>query len=569
MCAMILAAVLSLGAGPLRLQFVSLLTLLTVLTQHTLLVPALVIRPQMATTTSWTDSSPSPSSGGLYKRNPVQVGGITIQQSLHQAAALGAMTLLLTAHRAVMNTGFTFSRTAVSTDVTILAAIIAIVTLWTGLVIASGFLIEQPCLTSVELCLARLSYAPWMLQIMSLFWIYALWDARRDLSKSRTWTLWCARGPFDWRLCLHPWFRWSMIGVMLAVILTTSYGAIREQIYTVGILNIVGIILFTVGAGGSNKYVAAPHRYAGDMIRIILGTSHSEGSVYILPSKHHGFDAVWSPKIESEHTAVDEHIMPLFQTLRSGQYPPNEPLSKLREVLPTFMRSVVVTPAQLTHLALWLYADPQCPGEMRRLRCQRAPKTHLIGRDLMYALCHAEYLLFMNRSQLPTALQAKVSMLRSESKSGAGLGAGANSNPTIGFPGGKDGYQAAVHWVYSLFSLPADPSALNPSGTPPLETRVLPTPPGSIDEYVAALWDFSVRHGESTVSALYIFTTIWFIEMGNVGGFHIFPLRTAGKAGDMVAFQVVWRQGWYDCMISQLVTMSPIILGAFIAGILQ
>ncbi|KAF8428725.1 hypothetical protein EV426DRAFT_519057, partial [Tirmania nivea] len=269
-------------------------------------------------------------------------------------------------------------------------------------------------------CLARLSYAPWMLQIMSGFWLFALWDGHRGLEKSKTWTLWCSRGPFDWRLCLHPWFRWSILGIMLATISATSYGALREQLYTVGILNMVGLVLFAVGAGGSNKYDLAPHRYAGNMIRIILGTSHSEGSVYILPSEECGFDAVWSPKVTSEHAAADGIIMPLFQTLRSGEYPPNEVLSRLREVLPPFMRSVAVTQTQLTHLAMWLYKDPKCPLQMRKIKCCRAPQTHLIGRDLMYALCHAEYLLFMNRGQLPATLQNQVGMLRSESKSGAG-----------------------------------------------------------------------------------------------------------------------------------------------------
>ena len=531
--------------SPLRL-FVFVLSFFTTIVPN--LVQSYVVRSERMTTPTVSDSTSSSPSPNIYKRNAVQVGGFNVQQGLHQAAALGAMTLLLTAHRAVMNTGFTFSRTQISTDVTILGAIVSIVTLWTALVTISGFILDQPCLRDVEQCLARLSYAPWMLQIMSGFWLFALWDGHRGLEKSRTWTLWCSRGPFDWRLCLHPWFRWLMLGVMFAIISATSYGALREQVYTVGILNMAGLVLFAVGAGGSNKYVLAPHRYAGNMIRIILGTAHSEGSVYVLPSKEHGFDAVWSPKITSEHAVADEFIMPLFQTLRSGDYPPNEVLSRLREALPPFMRSVAITPTQLTHLAMWLYKDPQCPSEMRKIKCDRAPKTHLIGRDLMYALCHAEYLLFMHRGQLPTPLQNQVGILRSESKSGAG---GFGTSTTIGFQGGKAGYQEAVQWVYDIFDLPAEESALNPQATPPSTTRVAAGGPATIDDYITALWDFSIANGESTVSALYIFTTLWFIELGNVAGFHIFPLRTVNKKGDMVPFHVVWRQGWYDCIISQ------------------
>jgi hypothetical protein len=35
---------------------------------------------------------------------------------------------------------------------------------------------------------------------------------------------------------------------------------------------------------------------------------------------------------------------------------------------------------------------------MRAIKCQRAASTHLIGQDLMYALCHAEYLVFIARA---------------------------------------------------------------------------------------------------------------------------------------------------------------------------
>jgi hypothetical protein len=60
------------------------------------------------------------------KRDP-SLSQVTIQNGLHEAAALAAMTLLLTAHRAVMNIGFTLRQKGLSTDARI-ALILSAVT---------------------------------------------------------------------------------------------------------------------------------------------------------------------------------------------------------------------------------------------------------------------------------------------------------------------------------------------------------------------------------------------------------------------------------------------------------
>lgn len=65
---------------------------------------------------------------------------------------------------------------------------------------------------------------------------------------------------------------------------------------------------------------------------------------------------------------------------------------------------------ELETLATWLYLEPGV-GK-RKMKCSRAHETHLIGRDLMYALCHAEYLVFMGQGKLSAALQGKIGMLR-------------------------------------------------------------------------------------------------------------------------------------------------------------
>lgn len=78
----------------------------------------------------------------LEKRT-TKVGGIT----LHQVA----MTLLLAAHRSVMDTGFTSSRLKPATDVLMAAFIGGLTMGWAAVVTASGHLIgEKLCRQSVR-----------------------------------------------------------------------------------------------------------------------------------------------------------------------------------------------------------------------------------------------------------------------------------------------------------------------------------------------------------------------------------------------------------------------------------
>ncbi|KAF8540630.1 hypothetical protein BDD12DRAFT_832710 [Trichophaea hybrida] len=486
------------------------------------------------------------------------------------------MTLLLTAHRGVMNTGFTFSRLKPATDLLIVLFVGVLTTGWTAVVTASGLLIgEKPCRKSVQKCLAREAFAPWLLQILFIFWIVAYLDARRNEEKRRVsdkpvglWKLSTLRGPFDWDRCVSSTYRWTLCGVTGVVIVATSYGALREEIYTVGILNVVGLVLFAVSASGSNKYPTAPHQYFGDMLRVPLTTRHGEGTVYVLPSEGYGFDAVWSPKISWEHIQADKTTELALAARAAGEDRPTDILRRCWETTTPWIQHCTLTDRQVCHLAEWLYLVDDNPAvkQMRKIRCLRAAGTHLIGRELLYALCHAEYLVFVGRDRIPLELQQKSSMIRSSKGTGSqNLG----NTPTIGFVGGLEGYREAVQYIYNIFDEPMDDSALEFSATPPAISYTLSLVPPTIEEYAKELWDLCILHAEGTVQALYMFTSVWGIEVGNTGGYHGIPLRTRSRQGDMVAWYVVWRQAWYSCIVSQLVTMSPIILSAFLAGALQ
>lgn len=424
------------------------------------------------------------------------------------------------------------------------------------------------------LILVELARAPLLVQVLFGFWIISWLDGLRaekiGHAKPNFWSLVNLRGPFDWASGVHRGFYWTLsicicISVAMPALVTIVVGEPLN-----GILSLAGLLLFVLDGATNNPYVLAPHRYADDRLRIALPTSHHEGTLYILPSQGIGIDAVWSPKVKNEHLEADREIMTLFQHMRSGRWALSEPLECLRKTLALYQERVVLSTPQLERIAAWIYCD-KTTGEpsLQRIECQRAANTHLIGRDLIFALCHAEYLVFMAQGRLPAAVQGRLGTLRLMSRSGAGS-TGGEEIRTIGFQGGISGYEEAVKHVYAIFNTEVDQSALHFEGTePPKHSIALSKSPSSIDEYVAELWSMSCQHNESTFTALYFFTTVWFMELGNVNGFHIFPIRCRTRDGDLVSQQIAWRQAWYSGLTAQLVTASPILFGLFVIGYLQ
>lgn len=534
-------------------------------------------------------------------RRDVSFSSISVDNGLHLSVALAAMTLLVTAHRSIMNTGFTLRRRALPTDALIALTVGLISTTWISLVIVSGVFIGQPpCRNSVEGCLARLAYAPWMIQILFVFWGIAFFlellhlkvkeqesqSATLDDVESRNaqtvrptlyrlltspglqiWKMSCSRGPLDWSRSLNWKFRWAMYITMAAAVGCTTFGAIVTELYTIGLLNFVGLVLFIVGAGGANKYATAPHMYTADMLRVVLETKHKEGTVYILPYRDRGFDAVWSPKIDYEHREVDEGsvLSAHPQEIRARK---RGELKKLEARLAAFNTATELTARDVNDLATWLYTPESAPAEMRSIACIRAPGIHLIARNLMITLWHAEYLVIMQRHLIEPDLLKLIGTLRSSRGTGLDL---EKSGRQIGNKPGLEGYQEAVRYVYSLFNEPPDANALIPASIPPKTSEILTTCPDTIEEYVANLWDHCIGSQESTIAALYAFCCYWEFDIGNdvANGWHGFPFRSRDREGDMVSWHVIWRQAWYGAVIAQLTSMSPIILSAFVAGILQ
>ncbi|MCJ1366036.1 hypothetical protein MMC16_005161 [Acarospora aff. strigata] len=421
---------------------------------------------------------------------------------------------------------------------------------------------------------AQLARGPLLVQLLFCFWIVSWIDGLLaeyvGNGKPHFWSLSNLNGPFDWASGVHQGFYWTLSAAICMVFIVPSVAALTVGDPLVGVLNLLGVLLFLLDGTARNPYVDTPHRYADDRLRIALPTSHHEGMLYLLPSSGVGIDAVWSPKVANEHLEADGEMMVLFQHMRSGRWSLSEPLERMRISLARYQQRVIISSSQIQNLASWIYLDKTTRNlSVRRIQCQRVPDVHLIGRDLMYTLCHAEYLVFMGRTRLPRDLQVKLGKLRFLSRSGASP-PGTEEIRTVGFTPGFDGYKEAVEYVYAIFDTEVDPLALSFEGTsPPSYSAALSKEPSNIDEYVAELWDASCRHSESLFTALYFFTTVWFMELGNVNGFHIFPLRCRTQDGDLVSQQIVWRQVWYSGLTAQLIAASPAAFGLFVLGYLQ
>lgn len=478
----------------------------------------------------------------------------------------------LALHRVGINRGFLFRRHGLSTDTLFSLIIGCTATFWTIVILASA---SRNSDNGLWRFLSQASHAPWLVQILFIFWIFSTIDAlsaqKRGYESFILWKLSVTAGPFEWMDSIKPLARWTLRGFLIITVLATSVPGISDGFVVQGVLNITGLVIFLLSGTTVNPYTQANHRYSADMLRIILPTSHHEGTVYILPSESHGFDAVWAPKVENEHLEADQQTMALFGRMRSGKWSLKEPLECIRHVVASYQERVMICDTQLELLARWLYYDQRnLAVDMRAIRCLRAPHIHLVGRDLMYALCHAEYLVFMGQNRLPLDLQQKVGSLRLMQRSGMSISsASLAGSECVGFKPGLEGYQEAVEYVYKLFDEPLDQAAIQFQCDPPKYSSALCKSLISIEEYVTELWDVSCKHSESTFTALYMFTLVWFMEVGACNGFHIFPLRCKNRQGDLVSQQIVWRQAWYCGVVCQLLSLSPFLFAGFIFGYLR
>ena len=73
-----------------------------------------------------------------------------------------------------------------------------------------------------------------------------------------------------------------------------------------------------------------------------------------------------------------------------------------------FNEGAELTKLHAIDLTEWLLMDPNSTISAASFKCQRPPSVHLFGRDLMYALAHAEYLILMRKACLPPTLNGPI-----------------------------------------------------------------------------------------------------------------------------------------------------------------
>lgn len=146
----------------------------------------------------------------------------------------------------------------------------------------------------------------------------------------------------------------------------TAVGAFATQLYMLGMLVFAAIVVMFayILYPSTEPLVKAEHVYAMDDIRVPLHSPVELGMVYVLPSKHYGFDVSYSQKLQSEQTALE----PLLKVTNRMHMIPDWTLEKCRastrEWLTAQVQRVEGDTNGTRDLAYWLFWHGQT-GEDR------------------------------------------------------------------------------------------------------------------------------------------------------------------------------------------------------------
>ena len=528
------------------------------------------------------------------------VASLNIQQQLYQALALAALSLLAILHQSLVSTGFDIG-TFRGTDVTMGGAISIGTTIWYVSILVSGWTSDgQPCRQGWISCIARLSYAPNILLVVTWLWIRSLWEVRKLSTQPKPnflFQIWRPKpedGQFAWSDAFATRTKLVVVLLVTAMVGLFSSGSFRLQEYLVAVLNIVGLTLFITQTGGRNVYNKAVQRYRG-LIRVVIGTDQVAGTTYVFSGTSPGLSAVYGPCIEEEHRLVNEKTLAWLRNLRTQRSDPVEAGQILRSIATDLARRTTLSDSQIRMLARWFYsieptndtnkvsdntverandtAEPKNntnnPGNSvcQNRKFDTVPGSSAIGRESIYALYHLEFLLFCKREKLQEREQELIWQWRDPAHTGA---AGPRTMQLIGSVGGLKGLKEALYRVGYLLQTS---NRSIPRVEPP-EQSVLGKRSeayNTIDDYAGALWDRCRKGSESVLLSLYLFFALWQTELGSTAGFHPIPLRAVKGShdGDLVMWGVLWRQGWYIAILAQATGLISAVVGALIAGILQ
>lgn len=267
---------------------------------------------------------------------------------------------------------------------------------------------------------------------------------------------------------------------------------------------------------------------------------------------------------------------------------------------------------RVQHLAHWLYmvrkpgvsTPPELPPvsyhHEKQPTAQGASQHDfsLIGRDILLALLVWEHLVFDRRWQLKCGqcqnnppcnkcqnLREMVWRLREPKFTGSEATTMNldNQNKAKGSTGRVRPFEglreaaAEVHGILTRQPPTSSPIDLTLDGfTPglPRESIVkeVPTTSGLV-EYAGKLWEKCWEVYPSTFGALYLWTTVWYIDIGN-RGFHTTPLLPYPEdtfnlwldyiPRYLTSWRIRWRFIWQRSILCQLIIMLPTLISVFI-----
>jgi hypothetical protein len=191
----------------------------------------------------------------------INVTGVTVSQSLYQAAALGAITIGAVAHKTLRNTGFTLSSKR-STDQWTQGCLLFLIAIWVSLVgISMTVGDDKPCRHSVSACLDRASHMPWVLIG------YALCFSVAQIPGLRIWN-YPVRSPKygNWGAGLSIGGHIVLYGPIVFGFGAGGYGNWQESNYLPAVLNMTALAMMALEVFGTNPYSELPDRANGCVV---------------------------------------------------------------------------------------------------------------------------------------------------------------------------------------------------------------------------------------------------------------------------------------------------------------
>jgi len=136
---------------------------------------------------------------------------------------------------------------------------------------------------------------------------------------------------------------------------------------------------------------------------------------------------------------------------------------------------------------------------------------------------------------------------------------------------GLHGFCAAVKRVYKIFGEDIVGETFIHENFirgqhPPEKSVAFKETPGTMESYIEKLWDACYAVDPSTFGALYLWSSVWYMEMGNGNGYHITPFQPKLEHYYPSNWLMGWRDIWFIAVLSQLLSMLPTILSYFLGS---